>query len=95
MWERYRGGAVLVSSPAKYGVDAVNASWAWPIGVSFGFVEQRPVVRNGQIAARPCFTFLMNFDRRVMAGAAAARFFRHICCLLESGKELVGDSPSR
>jgi len=92
MWEQYRGGAVLVSSPAKYGVDAVNASWAWPIGVSFGFVEPRPVVRDGLVVARPCFSVLMNFDRRVMAGAAAAKFFKHVCDLLESAAGLVGDS---
>lgn len=89
MWERYRGGAVIVSSPAKYGVDAVNATWAWPIGISFGYVEPRAMVRNGALVARPCFSFLMNFDRRVMAGAAAAKLFKRMCDLLESGEKLA------
>jgi pyruvate/2-oxoglutarate dehydrogenase complex dihydrolipoamide acyltransferase (E2) component len=86
-WERYRGASVLVSSPAKYGVGSVTASWAWPIGVSFGFVQPKPVVRDGVIVVRPCFEFLVNFDRRVMAGAAAAKFFKRVCELLESGLE--------
>lgn len=91
-WERYRGAAVLVSSPAKYGVGGVTASWAWPLGVSFGFVQPKAVVRNGEIVARPCFEFLVNFDRRVMAGAAAAKFFKRVCELLEAG---VPDAPAR
>ncbi|HMM47192.1 MAG TPA: 2-oxo acid dehydrogenase subunit E2 [Thiobacillaceae bacterium] len=86
-WTRYRGAAVLVSSPAKYGVGSVTASWAWPIGISFGYVGPRPVVRDGEVVVRPCFEFLMNFDRRVMAGAAAARFFKRICELIEAGDE--------
>lgn len=88
MWERYRGGAVLVSSPAKYGVDGVTASWAWPIGVSFGFVKPRPLVRDGQVVVCPTFQLLMNFDRRIMAGAAAARLFKRICDLLENEDEI-------
>lgn len=89
-WERYRGAAVLVSSPAKYGVGRVVATWAWPIGVSFGLVEPRAMVRDGAIVARPCFDLMLNFDRRVMAGAAAAKFFKRICELVESGGE---DAP--
>lgn len=84
-WVRYRGAAILVSSPAKYGVESMNASWAWPIGVSFGFVQPKPVVRDGEVVVRPCFELLVNWDRRVMAGAAAARFFKRVCELLESG----------
>jgi 2-oxoacid dehydrogenases acyltransferase (catalytic domain) len=83
LWVKYRGAAVLVSSPAKYGVDSVIAEWAWPIGVSFGLVKPRPVVRDGQIVACPVSNLVMNFDRRVMAGAQAARFFKRIVDLLE------------
>lgn len=92
-WERYRGAAVLVSSPAKYGVGSVTASWAWPIGISFGYVEPKPVVRHGEVVIRPCFEFLMNFDRRVMAGAAAAKFFKRVCELIEAGAEAGLQNP--
>ena len=83
LWARYRGASVLVSSPAKYGVESVNASWAWPIGISFGYVSLKPMVFDGEIKSRPCFQFSMNFDRRTMAGGPAARFFKEICQRLE------------
>lgn len=39
LWSKYRGGAVLVSSPAKYGVDVVAGAWTHPLGVSFGLAK--------------------------------------------------------
>jgi hypothetical protein len=84
LWVRYRGGSFVVSSPAKYGVDIVATSWPWPLGFSFGLVKQRPVVREGQIVARPTFMLTLNFDRRLMAGAQGARFFKRISDLLEN-----------
>ena len=80
---KYRGGAVLVSSPAKYGVDAILGTWPHPVGISFGLVKPRPVVVEGAIVARPTFFLTLNFDRRVMAGAQAARFFKRIVDILE------------
>ena len=86
LWVKYRGGAVLVSSPAKYGVDAVLATWSHPLGVSFGLVQPRPVVRGGEVVLRPTFALTLNFDRRVMAGAQAARFFERIINVLEGAE---------
>jgi len=83
LWGKYRGGAVLVSSPAKYGVDMIAGTWTHPLGVSFGLVKPRPVVRGETIVACPTFTLTLSFDRRVMAGAQAARFFRRIVEILE------------
>jgi pyruvate/2-oxoglutarate dehydrogenase complex dihydrolipoamide acyltransferase (E2) component len=83
LWVKYRGGAVLISSPAKYGVDLVIASWSHPLGISFGLVKPRPVVRGGEVVASPTFALLLNFDRNVMAGAPGARFFKRIIDLLE------------
>jgi pyruvate/2-oxoglutarate dehydrogenase complex dihydrolipoamide acyltransferase (E2) component len=83
LWVKWRGGAVLISSPAKYGVDLVVASWSHPLGISFGLVKPRPVVSDGAVVVRPTFSLLLNFDRNVMAGAPAARFFKRIIELLE------------
>jgi len=83
LWVKYRGGAALISSPAKYGVDIVSATWSSPLGISFGLVRERPVVRNGEIAEGRTFWFTLNFDRRVMAGAQAGKFFAHIINVLE------------
>jgi pyruvate/2-oxoglutarate dehydrogenase complex dihydrolipoamide acyltransferase (E2) component len=83
LWVKWRGGAALVSSPAKYGVDMVLGSWSHPLGISFGLVKPRPVVRDGSIVACTTFMLTLNFDRRVMAGAQAARFFRRLVERLE------------
>jgi len=85
-WVKYRGGAALVSSPAKYGADAVVTTWPWPVGVSFGLVKQRAVVHDGAIVARPIFTLTLSFDRRLMAGAQGARFFNGIVMNLEQAE---------
>jgi pyruvate/2-oxoglutarate dehydrogenase complex dihydrolipoamide acyltransferase (E2) component len=101
LWVKWRGAAALVSSPAKYGVDAVVGTWSHPVGVSFGLVKPRPVVVDGQVVARTTFTLTLNFDRRVMAGAQAARFFRRIVERLERAEtELAplatkGSTPHR
>lgn len=87
LWVKYRGAAALVSSPAKYGIDSVVATWTSPLGISFGYVKQRPVVCENQIVARPTFNFVLNFDRRVMAGAQAARFFKRMVELLENARD--------
>lgn len=93
MWQQYRGGAVLISSPAKYGVDGVVAAWTHPLGLSFGLAQKKPIVRNDEVVAAMAFTFAMNWDRRVMAGAQAARFFARICALLREPQELM-DVPA-
>jgi pyruvate/2-oxoglutarate dehydrogenase complex dihydrolipoamide acyltransferase (E2) component len=95
LWEKYRGGAVMISSPAKYGVDGVVAAWTHPLSFSFGLVQLKPMISNNQVVAAPGFTFVMNWDRRVMAGAQAARFFNKICELLRHPAELTGLSISK
>jgi pyruvate/2-oxoglutarate dehydrogenase complex dihydrolipoamide acyltransferase (E2) component len=85
-WVKYRGGAVLISSPGKYGPDAIATTWSWPLGVSFGFIKERPVVRGGKIVPCPTFHLTVNFDRRIMAGAPAARFVDCIVKVLENAE---------
>lgn len=83
LWSRYRGGAAMVSSPTKYGVDSLVGAWTAPIGVSFGYAKERPVVRNGQVVSCKTFSLVLNFDRRMLAGAQAARFFKSIVDRME------------
>jgi pyruvate/2-oxoglutarate dehydrogenase complex dihydrolipoamide acyltransferase (E2) component len=78
LWIQHRGGAVMISSPAKYGVDAVVGNWPWPLGFSFGIVRDRAVAENKQIMIRPTTMLSMSFDRRLFAGAPAARFFNAV-----------------
>jgi len=91
LWSRYRGGAMVLSSPCKYGVDAVFGAWMAPLGLSFGLVKQRPVVKDGVVVPCPTFALTLNFDRRVMAGAQAARFFRRIVENLERAHSVMAE----
>ena len=93
MWRKYRGGAAMISSPAKYGVDGVVGAWTHPLGFSFGLAQLKPVVKDGQVVAANAFTFAMNFDRRLMAGAQAARFFARVCELLRRPAPLAEVRP--
>lgn len=71
------------------GVDGIVAAWTHPLGISFGLAQKKPLVRNDEVVAAMAFTFVLNFDRRVMAGAQAARFFARICGLLRDPRELA------
>lgn len=82
-WIEHRGGAVMISSPAKYGVDMMVANWPWPIGYSFGLVKDRVIAVDGAVLVRPTMVLTMSFDRRLMGGAPAARFFRAVCDHIE------------
>lgn len=91
LWIKHRGGAVMVSSPAKYGADAVIGAWPWPLGFSFGFVKDRPVAVDGQVVARRTMPITFSFDRRLMAGAPSARFFERVCELMASAEETLAE----
>ncbi len=95
LWIKYRGGAALISSPAKYGVDVVMGTWSHPLGVSFGLVKPRPIVRGRDVSVCPTTTLTLNFDRRVMAGAPAARFFKRIVERLEHAESELAPDESR
>jgi pyruvate/2-oxoglutarate dehydrogenase complex dihydrolipoamide acyltransferase (E2) component len=91
LWIQHRGGAALISSPAKYGVDMMIGTWPWPLAFSFGLVKERPVVVAGQVVVRPTMTVTMSFDRRLLTGAVAARFFNVVCGHLEQAQANLDD----
>jgi len=90
LWVNYRGGSFVITSPAKYGVDIVATTWPWSLGISFGIVKPRPLVRDGKVVACPTFTLTLNFDHRLMTGAPAAHFFTRIVQRLEH-PDLAGE----
>jgi pyruvate/2-oxoglutarate dehydrogenase complex dihydrolipoamide acyltransferase (E2) component len=90
LWINYRGGSFVITSPAKYGVDIVATTWPWSLGISFGIVKPRPLVRDGRVVACPTFTLSLNFDHRLMTGAPAAQFFTRIVDLLEHPGQMRG-----
>jgi len=84
LWVKHRGGAAVISSPSKYGVDTMIGSWPWPLGFSFGLVKDRVIAINGKAEVRQTMSVSFSFDRRLMGGAPAARFFRAVCDKLEN-----------
>ncbi|TMQ69160.1 MAG: hypothetical protein E6K80_12585 [Candidatus Eisenbacteria bacterium] len=46
-------------------------------------IAERPVIRDGQIVARPMMNASIGFDHRVIDGELAVKFLRRICELLE------------
>lgn len=82
LWMKYRGAGIIISSPSKYGVDAIAGSWPHPLGFSFGLVQKKAIVKNNKLEIAKCFTLTMSFDRRILAGAPAAKFFNTIATYL-------------
>ena len=76
----------MISSPAKYGVDMMVANWPWPIGYSFGLVKDRAIAVDGAVKVLPTMILTQSFDRRLMGGAPAARFFRVVCEHVENAE---------
>ena len=84
----------MISSPCKYGVERLVANWAWPIVFSFGLVKKQPVVEDDKVVVRTIMSVTMSFDRRVLLGAPAARFFKRVCDLLENAEQTLDRVPS-
>lgn len=90
-WVKHRGNACFVNSPAKYGVDFVVADMIWPLTVMFGWVKERPIAIDGKVEVRRTTPLSIIFDRRIMAGAPAAKFFNRLAEILENAdRELLG-----
>ncbi len=67
--------SLTVSNLGMFGIRAGTPviNLGEPILVFVGAVEERPVVHNGQIVARPMLTFSIAYDHRVADGVAASR----------------------
>jgi pyruvate/2-oxoglutarate dehydrogenase complex dihydrolipoamide acyltransferase (E2) component len=87
-----RGGAAMISSPSKYGVDFIAAHWPYTLGISFGFAKERPWVEKGEVVVRKTMYITLAFDRRIIPGADGARFMNRLCELLETAETSLADS---
>jgi len=84
---RFMGATFGLSSLGKYGCRNLIAPAVITSMFCVGEVEERPVVVDGKIVAHPMLSLVLNFDHRVMDGAAAARFMQDTIDLLRGGLE--------
>jgi pyruvate dehydrogenase E2 component (dihydrolipoamide acetyltransferase) len=80
------GGTFTVSNLGMYGVESFSAVINPPQAaiLAVGAVQDRAVVREGQLVAQPQLTLTLSADHRVVDGIQAAQFLARIRDLLEN-----------
>ena len=80
------GGTFTISSLGMFGIKhftpIINPPESCILGVTM--IEDRAVVRDGQIVIRPMSTFCLTADHRSVDGADAAKFLQRLKELLEN-----------
>ena len=83
-----QGGTFTISNGGIYGsmlsMPIVNSPQSAILGMHA--IEQRAVVRGGQIAARPMMYLALTYDHRLIDGREAVTFLKHV-------KETIEDPP--
>ena len=83
--EDLEGGTFTISNLGMYGVEIFTAVLNPPQAaiLAVGAIEEKPVVENGDFAARPLMAMTLTCDHRAVDGAKAAEFLRELKTLLE------------
>ncbi len=86
--EEFQGGMMTVSNLGMFGVKEFGAIINPPQGLilAVGAGEQRPVVKDGQLAVATVMSVTGSFDHRAIDGAVGAEF-------LAAFKKLIEDNP--
>ncbi len=79
------GGTFTISNLGMFGLDQFTAVLNPPQAaiLAVGASQERPVVRDGQIVARPTMTMTLTCDHRAVDGAPAAEFLETVKAMLE------------
>ena len=89
--EEMQGGTFTISNGGIYGsllsTPILNAPQSGILGMHR--IEERPVVRDGQIVARPMMYLALSYDHRVVDGKEAVTFLVHVKEAIEDPKRLV------
>lgn len=88
--EDLAGTTIAVSNTGSYGSQAGTPllSPGTAVTMALGVIEQRALVVEGQVVARPAATLSLTFDHRVLDGAAAGRALTYLVELLQSPERL-------
>ncbi|HXG80157.1 MAG TPA: 2-oxoglutarate dehydrogenase complex dihydrolipoyllysine-residue succinyltransferase [Methyloceanibacter sp.] len=91
--EEMQGGTFTISNGGIYGsllsTPILNAPQSGILGMHR--IEERAVVRDGQIVARPMMYLALTYDHRLVDGKEAVTFLVHIKDSIEDPKRLVLD----
>jgi 2-oxoglutarate dehydrogenase E2 component (dihydrolipoamide succinyltransferase) len=91
--EEMQGGTFTISNGGIYGsllsTPILNAPQSGILGMHR--IEERPVVRDGAIVARPMMYLALSYDHRLVDGKDAVTFLVHIKQAIEDPKRLVLD----
>jgi len=84
--EEFQGGTFSVSNLGMFGIKAFASIINEPQGaiMSVGAGEQRPVVKNGQLAVATVMTVTLTCDHRVVDGAIGAEFLQVFRTMIEN-----------
>lgn len=82
----YQGGGFTISNLGMYGIKEFSAIINPPQAaiLAVGAVEQRPVVKDGELAVGQQLTLTLSADHRAIDGAVAAEFLACLRDLLEN-----------
>ena len=83
--EEFQGGTFSVSNLGMFGIRQFASIINEPQGciMSVGAGEQRPVVKNGQLAVATVMTVTLTCDHRVVDGATGAKFLQVFKAMIE------------
>ena len=86
MPEEFQGGAFTISNLGMYGVKNFDAVINQPQGaiLAVGAGEQRPVVKNGELAVATVMSLTLSVDHRALDGAIGAEFLGVLKGLIEN-----------
>ena len=89
--EEMQGGTFTISNGGVYGsllsTPILNAPQSGILGMHR--IEERAVVRNGQIVARPMMNLALSYDHRLVDGREAVTFLVRVKDYLEDPQRLV------
>jgi 2-oxoglutarate dehydrogenase E2 component (dihydrolipoamide succinyltransferase) len=88
-----QGGTFTISNGGVYGsmlsTPILNAPQSGILGMHR--IDERPVVKNGQIVARPMMYLALSYDHRLVDGKEAVTFLVQVKDAIEDPKRLVLD----
>ena len=83
--EKLRGGTFTITNLGMYGIESfspiINQPEVAILGVNT--MEDKVVVRNGEISIRPMMNLSLTADHRVVDGSVAAQFLQRVKSLME------------